>query len=74
MILRVLHRSGGIANSLLREKIKEKSKPKKKGSCARKTGVAELNRGWTEKTGAWIPTLPKEQPDTKAREARSQPG
>jgi hypothetical protein len=41
-------------------------------SCAWKTRVAEQNRGSTKKTEAWI--LPKEQPDTKAREARSQPG
>jgi hypothetical protein len=30
--------------------------------------------GRAKQTEAWIPTLPKEQPDTKAREARSQPG
>jgi len=35
---------------------------------------AAQNQGQTKKAKAWIPTLPKEQPDTKAREARSQPG
>ena len=44
------------------------------GSSARKTRAAEQNRGSTERTEAWIPTLSKEQPDTKAREARRQPG
>ena len=54
---------------------RKKLNPKiSQGSCARKTGVAELNRGWNERTEAWIPTIPKEQPDTKAREARSHPG
>lgn len=43
------------------------------GSCARKS-AAEQNRGSAEKTETWIPTLPKEQPHTKARETRSQPG
>jgi hypothetical protein len=41
-----------------------------RGSCARKTRVAEQNRGRIKKTEAWIPTLPKEQPDMNAREAR----
>ena len=35
--------------------------------------MAERNRESTEKTDAWILTLPNEQPDAKAREARSQP-
>ena len=39
-----------------------------RGSCARKTRVAEQNRGRTENTEAWISALPEEQPDTKVRE------
>jgi hypothetical protein len=48
-----------------------------KGKCSGgKSWIQRNQRKLAEqnKTEAWIPTLLKEQPDTKAREARSQPG
>ena len=43
------------------------SKEKPQGAARGRLRAAEQNKGATEKTEAWIPKLPKEQPDTKAR-------